>query len=76
MAPKEKATTHKPASIIKLSENATQCQAKTSKGTQCKNTTHLTHIHRTINKQQYEFSVCAQHHSHTFKPFPDLLEDL
>lgn len=64
----------KTGSIVKLSENATQCQARTAKGTQCKNTTHLTHIHRTINKQQYEFSVCTQHHNTSFKPYPGLIE--
>ncbi|MGR8934644.1 MAG: hypothetical protein ACU837_09685 [Gammaproteobacteria bacterium] len=62
--------------IVKLSENATQCQARTAKGAQCKNTTHLTHIHRTINKQQYEFAVCTQHHNPSFKPFPPLIENL
>jgi len=55
-------------------ENVTQCQSRTTKGTQCKNTNHLTKLQRTINKQKYQFSACPQHHNDTFKPYPPLLE--
>lgn len=55
-------------------ENVTQCQSRTVKGTQCKNTNHLTKLQRTINKQKYQFSACPQHHNDTFKPYPPLLE--
>lgn len=54
-------------------DDGKQCQASTVKGTQCKHTTHLGHIQRTINKQKYQFSVCNQHHNETFKPFAPLL---
>ena len=55
-------------------ENVTQCQSRTVKGTQCKNTNHLTKLQRTINKKKYTFSACPQHHNDTFKPYPPLLE--
>jgi hypothetical protein len=55
-------------------ENVTQCQSRTVKGGQCKNTNHLTKLQRTINKQKYQFSACPQHHNDTFKPYPPLLE--
>jgi hypothetical protein len=56
-------------------ENVTQCQASTVKGTQCKNTTHLVKMQRTINKQKYQFFVCSQHHNDSFKPYAPLLEN-
>jgi hypothetical protein len=55
-------------------KNVTQCQSRTVKGTQCKNTNHLTKLQRTINKQKYQFSACPQHHNDTFKPYPPILE--
>lgn len=63
----------KPASTTIHLDDGKQCQASTVKGTQCKHTTHLGHIQRTINKQKYQFSVCNQHHNETFKPFAPLL---
>jgi hypothetical protein len=63
-----------PASDVIHFENVTQCQSRTLKGTQCKNTRHLTKLQRTINKQKYQFSACPQHHNDTFKPYPPLLE--
>lgn len=63
-----------PAGDVIHFENVTQCQSRTVKGTQCKNTNHLTKLQRTINKQKYQFSACPQHHNDTFKPYPPLLE--
>jgi len=51
-----------------------QCHASTSKGTQCKNTTHLTKIQRTVNKKRYQFAACKQHNNDSFKPYQPLLE--
>ena len=64
-----------PASsgIIRF-ENITQCHASTVKGTQCKNTTNLTKIQRTVNKKKYQFCACTQHNNDTFKPYAPLLE--
>ncbi len=68
--------TEKPApagGMIKF-ENISQCHASTVKGTQCKNTTNLTKIQRTINKKKYQFCTCAQHNNDSFKPYQPLLE--
>ncbi|MGZ8214379.1 MAG: hypothetical protein ACXWTP_07750 [Methylosarcina sp.] len=67
------AAASKPASAVIHLDDGKQCQASTVKGTQCKHTTHLGHIQRTINKQKYQFTVCNQHHNETFKPFAPLL---
>ena len=56
-------------------DDGKQCQASTVRGSQCKHTTNLGHIQRTINKQKYQFTVCNQHHNETFKPFAPLLSD-
>lgn len=66
----------KPASkLIDLAENATQCQAATVKGTQCRRTTNLEVIHKTIHKQKYKFAVCSQHNNNQFTPFSELVEN-
>lgn len=70
----ETVTSAAPVSDVIHFENVTQCQSRTVKGTQCKNTNHLTKLQRTINKQKYQFSACPQHHNDTFKPYPPLLE--
>lgn len=63
----------KPASTVIHLDDGKQCQASTVKGSQCKHTTNLGHIQRTINKQKYQFTVCNQHHNETFKPYAPLL---
>ncbi len=70
---KSKSVKAKGKQLIDLSKNAAQCQASTSKGTQCKRTNSLETIQKTINKQKYKFSVCGQHKSDDFKPFAELL---
>lgn len=69
-----KKSTHKPTSILNVSENATQCQASTAKGSQCNRSANLTHINRTINKQKYRFAVCNQHNNQSFKPYQSLIK--
>lgn len=64
----------KAAGIINLSKDSGQCQARTSKGTQCSRTNGLKHIQRTINKQKYQFSACSQHKNDSFKPYQPLIE--
>lgn len=61
--------------IINLAENASQCQSTTSKGTQCKRRTGLEPLEKTINQQKYRFVACGQHHSESFVPFPELLQN-
>ncbi len=63
-----------PTSGIIRFENITQCHASTVKGTQCKNTTNLTKIQRTVNKKKYQFCACIQHNNDSFKPYAPLLE--
>lgn len=46
-----------------------QCQAATVKGTQCRHTTGLTHIERTIDHKKTRFIVCMQHADDSFKLF-------
>lgn len=69
----EAAAAPAPTSSVIRFENVTQCHASTVKGTQCKNTTNLTKIQRTINKQKYQFCACAQHNNDSFKPYQPLL---
>ncbi len=59
---------------IDLSVDATQCQAGTARGGQCKRTKNLVKIQRTINKQKYTFLVCSQHHNESFKPYKGLID--
>ncbi|NOT12081.1 MAG: hypothetical protein HOP23_09670 [Methylococcaceae bacterium] len=69
------ATKAAPASDIIRFENVTQCQARTVKGTQCKNTSNLAGLQQTINHQKYQFSACQQHNNDSFKPYAPLLVD-
>jgi hypothetical protein len=71
--PSASAAPAKPASSVIHLDDGKQCQASTVKGTQCKHTTNLGHLQRTINKQKYQFTVCSQHHNETFKPFAPLM---
>ena len=71
-APK-KAAAAKASNVIRF-ENVAQCQSRTVKGTQCKNTNNLTALQQTINNQTYEFSACLQHNNDSFKPYAPLLE--
>ena len=60
--------------LIDLTENAIQCQAATLKGTQCRRTTTLEAIEKTVNQQKYRFCVCSQHNNDDFTPFSELLQ--
>lgn len=68
-AVKEKA---KVVEIIDLSASATQCQAGTTKGTQCRNTLRLNQLQRTIDGKTYMFAACNQHNNDGFKPFQQI----
>ncbi len=76
----KQAETKKPAPSaarsdrIDLSVDASQCQAGTARGGQCKRTRNLVKIQRTINKQKYTFLVCSQHHNESFKPYKGLID--
>lgn len=59
------------AKVIDLTENATQCQASTLKGTQCRRKTNLENIDKTVNDKKYKFAVCSQHNNTDFIPFAD-----
>jgi hypothetical protein len=63
-----------PGKIINLAEGASQCQAATSKGTQCRRKTGLETLEKTISHQKYKFAVCSQHNSKEFAPFAELLQ--
>lgn len=63
-----------PGKIINLAEDASQCQAATSKGTQCRRKTGLDTLEKTISHQKYKFAVCSQHNSKEFMPFAELLQ--
>lgn len=59
--------------LIDLSADAKRCQGSTLKGTQCRNTSGLERIQRTIDGKDYQFAACAQHAGESFKPFRELL---
>ena len=60
--------------VIDLSAGAKQCQGSTLKGTQCKHTTALNAIQRTIDGQAYQFLACGHHSGNTFKPYAGLIK--
>jgi hypothetical protein len=55
-------------------DTATRCQAATAKGTQCTRTVNLTQVNRTIDGKEYQFTVCSQHASGNFNPYPAVIE--
>lgn len=65
--------TQKADKIINLAESATQCQAATQKGSQCRRKSNLETIDQTIDQQAYRFAVCSQHNNNDFTPFAKLL---
>jgi hypothetical protein len=69
--PKKSAVT-KPVDITDLSTGATQCQAGTTKGTQCRNTLRLNQLQLDISGKTYLFAACNQHNNDTFKPFQQI----
>lgn len=56
-------------------DNTPQCQAVTGKRTQCTRTINLTRISRTIDGQDYQFTVCSQHDAQNFKPYSAFIEN-
>ena len=73
-APKKAAPKASASGTTDISIN-TRCQAGTAKGTQCKRTSQLTQIQRTINKQKYKVTVCSQHDNSSFKPYDGLIKN-
>ncbi|BBL73317.1 hypothetical protein [Methylomagnum ishizawai] len=59
--------------LVDLSTGAKQCQASTLKGTQCRNTSGLERIQRTIEGKAYQFLACAHHVGESFKPYGGVL---
>ncbi|NOQ36050.1 MAG: hypothetical protein GQ569_09165 [Methylococcaceae bacterium] len=59
---------------INLAEGATQCQAATVKGSQCKRKANLEVIEHTVNENTYQFAVCRQHNNDAFTPFAELVQ--
>ena len=70
-----KPVTEKKPTLINHADNATQCQAATLKGTQCRRKTKLEIIEKTINKQKYKFAVCSQHNNKDFVPLEELVQN-
>ena len=69
------ATDETAQKIIDLSVEGKRCQAATGKGTQCSRKNNLQTIERTINAQEYKFSVCRQHNIDSFIPYEKLLQE-
>ncbi len=59
---------------IDLTENASQCQSTTAKGTRCKRTANLETTHVKIDGTTYKVMVCRQHNNDSMKPFNDLIK--
>ncbi|GEM_PF-6338467 len=62
--------------ILVLSDNTTQCQAKTGKGTRCKRNNDLQLKRHAVNQRNCQFAVCKQHDRDSFKPHPSVLQGL
>lgn len=71
--PEIKAAAAAEAKVIDLTEHATQCQASTLKGTQCRRKTNLEKIDKTVHDKKYKFAVCSQHNNTDFTPFSDYI---
>jgi hypothetical protein len=72
-APAKKRT----ASAKKTSDatNTKRCQGGTAKGDQCKRTSNLKTIQRTINGKKYRLAACSQHNNDSFKPYNGFIND-
>lgn len=73
----EEAAPQAPAAgdaVVDLAANAGQCQAATTKGTQCRRKSGLETIEKTVNDQRYTFAVCSQHNNDGFTPVEGLLK--
>lgn len=69
VATKKEPAAKKTAGVTDLSVGATQCQAGTTKGTQCRNTLRLNQLQLAVNGKTYLFAACNQHNNDAFKPF-------
>lgn len=57
------------------SASTKRCQGGTAKGDQCKRTSNLKTIQRTINGKKYRLSACSQHNNDSFKPYNGFIKD-
>ena len=60
--------------IINLAEGATQCQAATVRGSQCRRKSNLIVIEKMVAEQRYKFAICRQHDNDTFTPFEGIFK--
>jgi hypothetical protein len=60
--------------IINLAEGATQCQAATVRGSQCRRKSNLMVVEKMVTEQRYKFAICRQHDNDTFTPFEGLFK--
>ena len=76
--PAKKATAktkvEKKTDSIDLTDDGSQCQASTAKGTRCKRTTNLENATVKIDNKTYQLTVCKQHNTKSLKPFAELLK--
>jgi len=52
-----------------------RCQGGTAKGDQCKRTSNLKTIQRTISGKKYRLTACSQHNNDSFKPYNGFIKD-
>lgn len=59
----------------KAAASTKRCQGGTAKGDQCKRTSNLKTIQRTINGKKYRLTACSQHNNDSFKPYNGFIKD-
>lgn len=67
-------TTATAEAVINLADDAKQCQARTTKGSQCQRKTGLEAIEKRVDGHDYKFAVCGQHNNDAFVPFEGFLQ--
>ncbi len=70
----ETATKIETSEIINLAEGATQCQAATVKGSQCRRKSNLIVVEKTVDELRYKFAICRQHNNNAFTPFEGIFK--
>ncbi len=70
----ETVTKIETSEIINLAEGATQCQARTVKGSQCRRKSNLIVVEKTVDELRYKFSICRQHNNNAFTPFKGIFK--
>ena len=62
--------------VLVLSDNVTQCQASTAKGTRCTRDNNLQLKQQAVNQRNCRFAVCKQHNRDSFKPHASVLKGI